>query len=59
MTAEEPGPGVRVTDEYGRVWINTADEDSPGAANWELEEAMARGFFEPESWTRVCQYLQG
>ena len=55
---DEPGPGARVVDSADRVWINTAFDDPyrPGACNWELEEAIRRGEFEPESWIRVCQF---
>jgi hypothetical protein len=54
----QPGPGGRVRDGHGRVWVNTAGAGgyAERGSNWELEEAVARGSFEPESWTRVCEF---
>lgn len=49
----EPGPGSRVRDAHGRVWVRTGDT---GGSDWELEESFARGGFEPESWVRVCEF---
>jgi len=52
MTLQLP-PGSRVRDTHGRIWIRTGDT---GGSDWELETTINRGVFEPESWTRVCQY---
>lgn len=51
----EPGPGSRVVDDLGDTWLNTSEDDpfQPGAANWENERDLARGFHEPETWGKV------
>lgn len=50
---EAPGPGGRVRDSLGRMWVNTGFEERQGGSDWELEDAAS---FEPESWTRVCEF---
>jgi hypothetical protein len=48
----EPGHGVTVEDGNGRRWRRTDDDGHDGAANWEKVDV---DWFEPESWTRVCE----
>jgi hypothetical protein len=50
--AREPGHGVTVQDGSGRRWRRTDDGGHDGAANWEKVDV---DWFEPESWTRVCE----
>lgn len=54
LTSEdpEPGRGVIVRDGHGHTWRRTDDGDRDGAANWEKTNV---DYFEPESWTRVCE----
>jgi hypothetical protein len=50
--ATEPGLGVTVENRHGVRWRRTDDGGHDGAANW---EKTAVDYFEPESWTRVCE----
>ena len=54
LTASDPEPGhwVTVRDANGRLWRRTDDGDRDGVANWEKTDV---DYFEPESWTRVCE----
>jgi len=56
LTSADPEPGHWVTVEtpLGDRWRRTdGNYNGGGAANWEQEDAAG---FEPESWTRVCEY---
>lgn len=46
----EPPRGSRVLC-LGSVWKRTDDDDWPGKANWEQEDAEE---FEPETWTKIA-----
>lgn len=56
LTSHDPEPGhwVTVEDPHGDRWRRTdGNWNGGGGANWEQEDI---DYFEPESWTRVCEY---
>jgi hypothetical protein len=55
LTSSDPEPGhwVTVRDGNGDRWRRTdGNYNGGGGANW---ERVGVDYFEPESWTRVCE----
>jgi hypothetical protein len=56
MIEAEPGPGSVVHDRTGTVWVNTADDYTPGRANWQALHRHGHLLPDVATWTRVNEF---